>query len=262
MATNSPGQPTDTTTSVAPPPMTRGVQSAKASNAAQQGRLVVADRPTQNFSQVIKSPFGVPLDPREREEAESQKPIPVMIEGLGNIQELAQEVRPEEELSEGEGDWLVVQHQSVTGIDGIYHMGRVIRASKLCPSWPKYEKNQDGSVNNDVLVSGDPVLAARQIARHFQLESVRLATAQEIALRQGYVDTNNPLVIAERTKTAMLENELESTRRELEELRRSQAGSVGVAKSNSGTTGTETGGQATAGQPGQKKEGDDFEDFS
>lgn len=126
----------------------------------------------------------------------------IYIEGLGNLDDLAKVVIPEDTENDGEGQKVVILHNLVTGVDGIYRQGTVVRVSKLAPSWGK-----------------DKTLAARQIKRLFTLEAIR--EANDLEQDSLYVELSaNAAFELERNKRQAAQAEIERLRLELAEERK------------------------------------------
>ena len=163
----------------------------------------------------------------------------VFIPGLGNLDELAKEVKPQDETP-GEGPRLVVLHHQITGTDGIYKRGRVFDASKLSHNW--------GKDNN---------LAAKDLKRYFDLGAVRIASPTEQGEFQiEIVDFPTTDVINEQAARIAAEQQVAELQAQVRELlAQKELKPEDIAPDNEKVGGSERG-ESGQGQGEGQKEGE------
>lgn len=181
--TQTPGAPRPVGNVVAPNPP--AVEQAQSSNTARES--LIQDLPKLKDNKV--------------------EPTGIYIEGLGYLDELAQAVGPEDELDEGEGEKVVILHENVTGVDGIYKKGRVTRVSKLAPTWFETEFGP-----------ADKARAAANIQRLFSLGAIRFAVGIENEMKEVEVGFDTPQLVAERAERLKTEREKEALIQRIKEL--------------------------------------------
>lgn len=143
----------------------------------------------------------VPERPAKNElelEREQNAANDIVIEGFGSLNEAIKE--PDYTEDEGEGPYVVVLHDNVTGvnkIDGhfrakIYFMGDIARLSKFVPTYTNDKRD-----------------AAIQIRRLLTLEAIRMATTDEVATGKITVLQHSPEMVTAQQRIREQEKELE-----------------------------------------------------
>lgn len=118
----------------------------------------------------------------------------IVLEGLGNLSEAPKEILADDDPNGGTGDYLVVLHSFVSGVDRIYTKGKVRRASNFIKGF------------------GDPeqLDTARQEAKRlFDHNAVRVAARDEQGKDTVVLDIESDALRIERAKRIAAEKELD-----------------------------------------------------
>lgn len=126
-------------------------------------------------------------------------------EGIGRIDDVSDLRKKEEDNSEGEGPYVVVLSDYVSGDKGNgFVKGNVRRISKLINGYSAHKNNEDENVGKESIRIG--------ANRLFELKAIRLANGQEIRMGQIDVGFGSDNAREQETNARLIQIEQENAR--------------------------------------------------
>lgn len=165
-------------------------QAQQIANTPQDKEVVVKDAREVTTSTPVALGGQAPGQSQEKEKPLSHG---IILEGLGSLSESDAQGLIAEDINSGDGDYVVVLHDVVTGVDKPYVKGQVRRLSHFIKDFVDETK---ASVNR---------VAAKRL---FDLGSIRLATQEEKGQDIVNVDGETEALIKERMRRIQAEQQL------------------------------------------------------